>query len=53
MENENKSNRGGKRKGAGRPFGTKKPPTVMFARRVSPKEKEALEKFLKELRGIN
>lgn len=42
--------RGGKREGAGRPFGTKKAPTVVFYKRVTPEEKEKLEEYLKKLR---
>ncbi|MEA3272441.1 MAG: hypothetical protein U9P90_02130 [Patescibacteria group bacterium] len=42
--------KGGKREGAGRPFGTKKEPTVLFAKRVTFLEKFRLEKFLEKIR---
>lgn len=42
--------RGGKRDGAGRPKGTTKDPTVVFYKRVSPREKELLEEYLKKIR---
>lgn len=42
--------RGGKREGAGRPKGTIKEPTINFHRRVTPEEKEAIEKLLIEMR---
>ena len=48
---EKKQNRGGKREGAGRKKGVKiKPETVVFYRRVTPEQKEILEKTLNELK---
>lgn len=43
--------RGGKREGAGRPLGSTKEPTVNFHRRVTPEEKEYLEKCLEDYRN--
>ena len=43
--------RGGPREGAGRPKGSTKEPTVVFYRRLSPEEKEYLEKCLEDFRN--
>lgn len=43
--------RGGKREGAGRPFGTKKEPTVSYQRRVKPEWIPKLDEFLKKLKN--
>lgn len=46
--------RGGARPNSGRKTGVKiKPPTVMFARRVTPEEHEYLEKCLQDFRNKN
>jgi len=48
---ENQSTHGGQRTGAGRKTGTKlSDKTEVFYKRVSPKEKELLEKFLNNIR---
>lgn len=53
MEKEKKSsNHGGKREGAGRPFGTKKENTKkMFSFRLSEEEEIAVKELLKKMRG--
>lgn len=55
-ENKYYSGRGGARPNAGRKKGVKigriKPETVVFYVRVTPEEKEKLDKYLKELRSI-
>ena len=43
--------RGGKREGAGRPFGTKKEPTVMLQRRVKKEWIPIIDNLIKELRN--
>ncbi len=42
--------RGGRREGSGRPKGSTKDPTVVFYKRVSPVEKQKLEKYLEDIR---
>ena len=43
--------RGGKRKGAGRPFGTKKEPTVIIQRRVKKEWIPIIDELIKKLRN--
>ena len=43
--------RGGKREGAGRPFGTKKEPTVVYYRRVKKEWIPIIDNLIKELRN--
>lgn len=45
--------RGGRREGAGRPYGTNKEKTVIYYRRVKPEWVEVLDKKLQELKGGN
>lgn len=42
--------RGGKREGAGRPFGTTKDPTTVYYRRVKPEWVKLLDEFLEKLK---
>ncbi len=42
--------RGGKREGAGRPFGTTKDPTTVYYRRVKPEWVKLLDDFLEKLK---
>jgi hypothetical protein len=42
---------GGKRIGAGRPFGTKKDETVVYYRRIKPEFVELMDKYLNELKS--
>lgn len=44
--------RGGKREGAGRPFGTKKEPTVIYYRRVKPEWVQVLDNKIEKLKGF-
>lgn len=50
MYYKNKSDRGGKREGAGRPKGSVKEPTVTYYRRVKSEWVEILDKVLNELK---
>lgn len=45
--------RGGKREGAGRPFGTTKEPTVMIQRRVKPAWVPIIDDLIAKLRSEN
>ena len=43
--------RGGKREGAGRPFGTTKEPTVIYYRRVKPEWVKLLDDLINTLKN--
>lgn len=45
--------RGGKREGAGRPVGTKKPPTVAYQRKIKPEFVPLMDEFLNKLKQKN